>query len=72
MNTPIEITTKTFVNGTDVSTMADSQIYALIAGEELRIRELSAITHAPRRLLTEILKRETGIQALVKFLDSKE
>ena len=70
--TPIEITTKTFVNGNDVSTMTDGQIYALIAGEEHRIRELRAIGNQPKRLVAEIAKREAGIQALVTYLDSKE
>jgi hypothetical protein len=70
--TPIEITTKTFVNGNDVSTMTDGQIYALIAGEEQRIRELRAIGNQPKRLVAEIAKREAGIQALVTYLDSKE
>lgn len=69
---PIEITTKTFVNGNDVSTMTDGQIYALIAGEEQRIRELRAIGNQPKRLVAEIAKREAGIQALVTYLDSKE
>ena len=70
--TPIEITTKTYVNGNDVSTMTDGQIYALIAGEEQRIRELRAIGNQPKRLVAEIAKREAGIQALVTYLDSKE
>lgn len=68
----IEITTKTFVNGADVANMNDSEIYALIASEELRIKELSAIQNKPKRLMAEIAKREAGIKALVDYLDSKE
>lgn len=55
-----------------IANMNDSEIYALIASEELRIKELSAIQNKPKRLTAEIAKREAGIKALVDYLDSKE
>ena len=70
--TPIEVTTKTLVNGTDVSTMTDSEIYALIASEEALIEDLKKIKAQPKRLVAEIEKRQAGINALVAYLDSKE
>lgn len=71
-STPIEVTTKTLVNGTDVSTMTDSEVYALIASEEARIEDLKKIKAQPKRLVAEIDKRQAGINALVAYLDSKE
>lgn len=69
---PITITTKTFVGETDISTLADSTIYEMIAKEETNIRELEKLEAKPKRLLAEIDKRKAGITALVAHLDSKE
>lgn len=70
--TPIQITTKTFANGEDISTMADSAIYDLIARQEADIKELEKIEAKPKKLVAEIAKRKEGIAALVAYLDSKE
>lgn len=72
MSTPITVTTQTLVNGKNIADMEDSAIYALIAGEEAKIRELEAIEAKPKRLQNEIAKRKAGIAALVAHLDSKE
>ena len=68
----IKIETKTYVNGVDVATMDDSEIYSLIAAQEAQVEELEKIKTKPKKLVAEIEKRKAGIQALVDYLDSKE
>ena len=68
----IKIETKTYVNGTDVATLSDSEIYSLIAAQEAQVEELEKIKTKPKKLVAEIEKRKAGIQALVDYLDSKE
>lgn len=68
----IKIETKTYVNGTDVATLSDSEIYSLIAAQEAQVEELEKIKTKPKKLVNEIEKRKAGIQALVDYLDSKE
>ncbi len=72
VNKPITITTTTFVNGTDISKMADGEVFNLIASEEAVIESLKKIKAQPKKLVAEIAKREAGIAALVAYLDSKE
>lgn len=72
MTKPIEITITTFVNGTDISKMADGEVFNLIASEEAVIEDLKKIKAQPKKLVAEIAKREAGIAALVAYLDSKE
>lgn len=72
MDKPITITTTTFVNGADISKMADSEVFGLIASEEAVIEDLKKIKAQPKKLVAEIAKREAGIAALVAYLDSKE
>ena len=72
MSKPITITTTTFVNGTDISKMADGEVFDLIASEEAVIESLKKIKAQPKKLVAEIAKREAGIAALVAYLDSKE
>ena len=69
---PITITTTTFVNGIDISKMADGEVFDLIASEEAVIEGLKKIKAQPKKLVAEIAKREAGIAALVAYLDSKE
>lgn len=68
----ITINTKTFVNGTDIATMDNSEVYALIASEEKAIAELESIKAKPKRLVDELAKRQAGIAALVAHLDSQD
>lgn len=72
MDKPITITTITLVNGADISKMADSEVFGLIASEEVVIEDLKKIKAQPKKLVAEIAKREAGIAALVAYLDSKE
>lgn len=71
MSKPIEITTKTLINGSDISGYSDAELYEMIASEEKKIAELNKIENKPKRLIAEIEKRKAGIQALVNYLDSK-
>lgn len=68
----IKIETKTLVNGVDVATMDDSEVYSLIHAQEALIEDLDKIKAKPKKLVAEIEKRKAGIQALVDYLDSKE
>lgn len=70
MTKPITITTKTFVNGTDISTMADAEVYELIATQEAEIERLGKIKARPKKLVEELAKRQAGIDLLVAYLDS--
>lgn len=68
---PITVETLTTVNGKDIRTLSDAQIYSLIASEEDEIDELSRIKRKPKRLQAEIARRQAGIDALVEYLDSQ-
>ncbi len=72
MTKPITITTKTFANGVDIATMADADVYSLIAEQEAEIEKLKAIKARPNKLVAEIAKREAGIVALVAYLDKTD
>lgn len=68
----IKIETKTFVNGTDISTWQNGDIYDLIAKQEAEIKKLEAIENKPKRLQAEIEQRKAGITALVAELDARD
>ena len=68
----ITIETKTLINGVDITTFKDSEIYSLIAAQEAEIETLDKIKTKPKKLVAEIEKRKAGIEALVAYLDSKE
>lgn len=69
---PIEITTKTLINGADITGMSDAEIFSLISNQEAEIEALEKIKTKPKKLVAEIAKRQAGIAALVAYLDSKE
>ena len=72
MNTkPFELTTKTYLNGTDLEKLQNAEIYDLIQAQEAEIEKLQAIKAKPKSLLAEVKKRQAGIEALVAYLDSK-
>lgn len=72
MTTIITLTTKHYINGTDISTMSKAQIYKLIADQEASIAELEAIKKKPQSLKKEIATRQASIDKLVAFLDEHE
>jgi len=72
MTNAIKITTKTLVNGQDVTDFTDSQIFDLIAQQEKAIEKLREIKAQPKKLVKELTERQAGIDALVTYLDSRE
>lgn len=68
---PIEITTKTLVNGQDFGSMTDDALYNLIRKAEDRIKELSDIENKPAKLTAEIEAHKAGIKALVELMDGR-
>lgn len=68
---PFELNTKTYLNGVDLDTLPNSELYAQIQAQEDAIEKLQAIKAKPKSLLAEIKKRQAGIEALVTYLDSK-
>lgn len=70
MAKPIDITTKTLINGRDIKELSDSEVFQLIADEEARIAELEKIKAQPKKLVAEIENRKAGIAALVAHLDA--
>lgn len=68
----IKITTKTLINGQDITDFTDSQIFDLIAQQEKTIEKLREIKAQPKKLVKELAERQAGIAALVAYLDSQE
>lgn len=72
MNKIIKIETRIFVNGQDVTSLKDDDLYQLIADQEKAISELEKIQTKPKRLQKEIDDRRAGIEALVKMLNERD
>ena len=72
MTTIITLTTKHYINGTDISTMSNAQLYRLIADQEASIAGLEAIKKKPQSLKKEIATRQASIDTLVAFLDERD
>lgn len=72
MAVPLKITTKTFINGQDVTNLTNSEIFDLIAQQENEIEKLKQIKAQPKKLVKELAERQAGIAALVTYLDSQE
>lgn len=73
MNTTIlTLTTKHYINGTDISTLSNSQLYQMIAQQEASIKDLEAITNKPNSLTKEIADRKASIDTLVAFLNDRD
>ena len=69
---PFELNTKTYLNGVDLDTLTNSELFAMIQMQEAEVKNLLSITHKPQTLLLEIEKRQAGISALVAFMDERE
>lgn len=69
---PFELNTKTYLNGVDLDSLSNSELYAQIQAQEDAIEKLQAIKAKPKSLLAEIKKRQAGIEALVVFMDERE
>ena len=69
---PFELSTKTYLNGVDLDTLPNSELYAQIQAQEAEIKNLQSITNKPRNLLAEIAARQAGIDSLVAFMNERE
>ena len=72
MTTILTLTTKHYINGTDIASLSNSQIYNLIAQQEAAIKDLEAIANKPNSLTKEIADRKESIQTLVDFLNDRD
>lgn len=69
---PFELNTKTYLNGVDLDTLPNSELYAQIQAQEDAIEKLQAIKAKPKSLLAEIAARQAGIDSLVAFMNERE
>jgi hypothetical protein len=65
------IETKTFIAGTDASTMDDAQVFRHIAKLEGEVDKLKAIRAKSTKLAAAIEKLECDIAALVAYVDAR-
>lgn len=68
----ITITNQTLVNGAEISTMPDSQLFGLIAKQEQEIEAMRKIQAKPKRLVAAIEARQKAIDDLVKLIDERD
>lgn len=68
----ITITNQTLVNGAEISTMSDSQLFGLIAKQEQEIEAMRKIQAKPKRLVAAIEARQKAIDDLVKLIDERD
>lgn len=68
----ITITNQTLVNGTEIGTMSDSQLFSLIAKQEQEIEAMRKIQAKPKRLVVAIEARQKAIDDLVKLIDERD
>lgn len=68
----IEVTTQVNVNGVNAANYSDAQLYGMIQQQEGEIKALNALQNKPQSLLAEIAKRQSGIDALVGYLNDRD
>lgn len=68
----IEIKTQTLLNGVDISTLSDDQIFDQIAKLEENIKSLDRLEHRPKALERRIEKLKEAINLLVTVSDSRD
>lgn len=66
----LAFTQQHLLNGTDIATLDNAQIYGLIANEEARLKKLEEIKNKPKRLLEEITAGYSTLNELVHYLDT--
>lgn len=69
--TMIEIKDVTYVNGTDVATMTDDQVFSAIAKAEGEISKLKEIKTKSKKLTAKIADMQKGIDDLVAIIDAR-
>lgn len=66
----IEIIKKTLINGTDITTMSDNDLFTKIAQAEAEVKALEEIEAKPKKLVARITEIKKSITDLVKLMDS--
>ena len=72
MSKAITVTTQVNVNGVNADNYTDAQLFDMIRQQETEIKNLQALTNKPQSLLREIDTRQTGIDALVSFMNERD
>lgn len=72
MSQNLTLTTKHYLNGQDIETLSNAQLFDAIAKQEAAIESLQAIKKKPASLQREIKERQASIDALVAFLDERD
>ena len=62
---------KTFIRGTDATTLNNEAIFSVITEAEARIEQLNKIEHKPKALKDEIEALQLGLQNIVTFVDGR-
>jgi hypothetical protein len=70
MNT-IAIETRTYVNGADISSLTDDQVFATIASAEAAVKKLEAIEAKPAKLQAKIDALKASILKLGELVDAR-
>lgn len=66
------VTIKHLINGKDMDSMSDSDLYATISTTELEIERLDKIKTKPKRLVRHIEALKSDLQKLVELIDSRD
>lgn len=64
--------TKYFLNGQDISTLSDAQIYKAIKDAEDAIAKLEQIRHKPKKLIDDISNRNGDLKMLLNYLNDRD
>lgn len=72
MSQNLNLTTKHYLNGQDIETLSNAQLFDAIAKQEAAIESLQAIKKKPASLQREIKERQESIDKLVAFLDERD
>lgn len=67
----INLETPTFLNGKDIKNYSDAELFEIIRRDEAEIKNLMGIESKPKALKDRINELQAGIDALVKFMDSR-
>lgn len=65
------IETKTFIFGTDIDKLTDSQLYSKIADVEAEIDRLEAIRTKPAKLVKQLEEMKTAVVAVAAAIDAR-
>lgn len=67
----MKVETKHFLNGRDIATLSDDELFQAIAAVEKNIKTLEEIENKPKRLVAKIEELRSGLKTLIEYLDSE-